>query len=130
MTVRRTALLIHCSAEQARTIRERASGARRTISGYVLNIVLRAVRFEESFLGQRSRSGRTGMILPKAMRPAGTRTALLIRCSVEEGKRIRARAKDRDTTISAFVLFSLQRSWNVTEGLPKLPPREIPKPER
>lgn len=40
MPDKRTALLIHCSDEEARQIREAARRERRTISGYVLHAVM------------------------------------------------------------------------------------------
>ena len=43
MTEKRTALLIHCSEEEARQIREAAHFERRTISGYVLHAVMNRI---------------------------------------------------------------------------------------
>ena len=45
--VRRTAILISCSKEEAEQIRERSKHERRTQSGYVLNIVMTVVAVEE-----------------------------------------------------------------------------------
>lgn len=43
MTEKRTALLIHCSEEEARQIREAAHLERRTISGYILHAVMNRI---------------------------------------------------------------------------------------
>jgi len=56
---------------------------------------------------------------------------LLIRCSAEEARRIRAAAKRRDTTMSGFVLSTLRRAWEVRESSPLplgLIAKEDPKP--
>jgi uncharacterized protein (DUF1778 family) len=86
----RAALLIHCSAEEAKIIRERATQQRRTVSGYVLNVMMRVIR-----------------------RPVGPKTTMLLRCSAQESTRIRVAAKRRGATISAFVLRTLRSSWNL-----------------
>jgi hypothetical protein len=54
---KRTALLIRCSAEEADLIRQAATVERRTISGYILNCIMRRIavnarsrkHFEEKF---------------------------------------------------------------------------------
>lgn len=52
------------------------------------------------------------------------RTTMLIRCSTEEAKRIRAAAQHRSTSISDFVIQTLRRAWKVREAFP-VP--ELPK---
>jgi uncharacterized protein (DUF1778 family) len=42
----RTALLIHCSREEAERIRAAAKRERRTISGYVINAVLSRLEYQ------------------------------------------------------------------------------------
>src|SRR5215471_19310825 len=105
----RTAILISCSEEEATKIRTRAEFDFRGVSAYVLNIVLRAVELDEKLLGQFHKLSP----LPAAIRVPGRRTAVLIRCSDEQAFRIRAAAKRRSTTISRFVLNSLNRNWDV-----------------
>jgi len=112
----RTALLIRCSQDEARRIRREATGERRTLSGYVLNIVLRSLPYEELM---RSRTGGRFSVNSRSGNPApepGPRSAVLIRCLQDEAERIRAAAGHRNTTISAFVLHSLKRSWSVKEA--------------
>ena len=41
--VRRTALLVRCTAEEAELIRQAAKAERRTISGYILNGILQRI---------------------------------------------------------------------------------------
>ena len=118
----RAALLIHCSQEEASRIHEQAKLEHRTVSGYVLNIVMRAVGFEEVLFARFKRIDTLKRILfGRPLRLPGPRTALLLRCSTEESKRIRAVAKNRETTISAFVLWSLRRSWDTAEQVPLVP---------
>ena len=45
----RTALLIHCSREEAERIRNAAKRERRTISGYVLNAVISRLDYQSQF---------------------------------------------------------------------------------
>jgi uncharacterized protein (DUF1778 family) len=111
----RTALLINCSETQARTIRERAELQRRTVSGYVLHIVMRAVEFERSVMAS---LGLPKSIRSSVSRPAAPRTTILVRCSVEEAKQIRTAARGREMTISGFVLRTLARSWKATSSIP------------
>jgi uncharacterized protein (DUF1778 family) len=48
MVAKRTALLIHCSDDEARQIREAAHRERRTISGYVLHAVMNRITSQAS----------------------------------------------------------------------------------
>jgi len=116
-SARRTAVLINCSKKEADKIRDHSKLERRTVSGYVLNIVMRAVAFDEGLFAKLS-------MLPElapgfASRPPGRRTTMLLHCSIVEAGRLRAAAKRRDITISGFVLRTLRRSWNVQEKLSK-----------
>jgi uncharacterized protein (DUF1778 family) len=47
MTDRRTALLVRCSEEEAKAIRESARRERRTISGFILNAVLNRITHQK-----------------------------------------------------------------------------------
>ncbi len=55
----RTALLVRCSEEEARFIREAAQREHRTMSGYILNIVMSRVPQNEGLLPE----------LPKPSKP-------------------------------------------------------------
>lgn len=102
----RTALLISCSAEEAAAIRERAQVDRRTLSSYVLGILFRWMDIEERLLISQQDTGR--LLSPYThLRAPGKRTTMLIRCSKDEADRIRAGAKRRSTTISWFVVQTL-----------------------
>src|SRR5215467_632189 len=113
----RTALLICCSAEEAQKVRREAEHERRTMAGYVLNILLRALTLEERLAARLSDFQRLNRVLARTpVRSPGVRTAILVRCTVDEANRIRAAARRRDTTISGFVLHCLHRSWDISLG--------------
>jgi len=119
----RTSLLINCSEREALEVRKRAGLQRRTVSGYVVNIVLRSVEFSEVIVSAlrtlplfRLRQGRARALAP--------RTTLHIYCSTDEAKRIRGAARRAETTISSFVLHCLSRSWEAEDSLVKLQRRK------
>lgn len=108
----RTALLIYCTAEQAERIRARAEEEHRTVSGYILNIVMRAVRNEEQLAATLIGYQRLHPI-ERFPIPSNERTTVLMRCLRGEAERIRRAAKERDTTISSFVLRCVERAWSL-----------------
>lgn len=113
----RTALLINCSEAEALNIREQAKLEHRGISGYLLNIVMRSVDFEEKLQANAGSLDALQRSLSRTRtRPPGPRTTVLLRCSPEESERIRRAAEMRDTTICGFVLRCLKRSWEVKGG--------------
>lgn len=115
----RAALLISCTKRDAETIRIRARSERRSISGYMLHILLRAVRFEELLFSQLNRLGDLNNSASERTVPApGTKTKILLRCSAEEAEHIRTAAMRRNATISKFVMYCLSRSWNVENTPP------------
>jgi uncharacterized protein (DUF1778 family) len=115
----RTALLINCSQEELRRMRDFAELEHRTLSGYVLNIVMRTVAFEENLFTSLPGFQKSNAVLTwQATRPAGPRATMLLRCSTDEATRIRAAAKRRRATMSGFVLHALRRSWLVSKGFP------------
>ena|SRR5215470_13188309 len=120
----RSALLINCSKKEALKIREIAARQRRTISGYVLNILMKAIRVDEGLsrlralgLEQKPRVrdielyGLDGV----SSRPRGPRTTMLLSCPIEEAQRIRETAKRKGTTISGVVLHALRLAWIVSD---------------
>src|SRR5215472_15525491 len=111
----RTALLIRCTVAEAEMIRERAEGERRTISGYMLKKLSTALQIEEKLFAGLSRLGRLNPITREDI--PGPRTALLLRCSVEESKKIRHAAQRRGVTISGFVMHVIRRNWAATNAL-------------
>ena len=115
----RTALLIRCTIEEADRIRVEADKQRRTISAYVLFIMVRAIQLEDrlfSTLNRYTTMNRRALIAP------GPRTAILVRCETSEADRIREAARRRDIAINAFVLQALRRSWNVQMAPPPVHP--------
>ena len=106
----RTALLIRCSNEQACSVRVYAEKERRTISGYVLNIVMRAVQLEERLQERLTHYAAMNRVLSRrSFRPPGPRTAILIRCTIEEANLVRNTARRREMSVSGFVLQALQK---------------------
>jgi hypothetical protein len=84
----RAAIIISCSKDEADTLRYQARQQHRTMSGYILNILLRAVEFEEMALERWGRPEIPRLISSK--RTPGARTTVLLRCSSKEARRIRA----------------------------------------
>jgi hypothetical protein len=109
----RTALIISCSREQAATIHQQARFERRTVSAYVLRILMRWLDLEERLAARQERP----LTAYYPVRPTGTRTTMLIRCSKAEAHRIRAGAKRRCTTISWFVLHTLALAWSAGDHM-------------
>lgn len=113
----RSALLIHCPEEDLQKVRHRAGFERRTVSAYVLNIVMRMVAFDEKVFSSFIHGESLRILLTQSTPASAPKTTMLLRCSADQAQRIRAAAKQRNTTISAFVLQALHRSWNAAEGI-------------
>jgi hypothetical protein len=110
----RTALLIRCATDEADRIRIEADKQRRTISAYVLNITLRGVETEDKLFSKLNRYSALNQVLSRrAVMSPGPRTAILVRCAVDEANRIREAAQRREIAINAFVLQALKRAWSV-----------------
>jgi len=123
---RRTALLIRCSEAEATVIRDQAGVERRTISGYVLEIVMRTLDLEDILLIRRARPSRQKRSRAQELTMRGsTRSAILVRCSQAEARLIRSAALEKGTTISAYVLRVLRRWWEVQTALPEKSMRDI-----
>jgi hypothetical protein len=118
MGAARTALLIRCSLEEAGALRAQARSEHRTISGCVLNIMERSLWIEQQY-----RHGITPSFNERIARefrlrrPKTERTSLLLRCSAEEAGRIRIAARNRQMSISDFIVFSVRRQWDAAEKL-------------
>jgi hypothetical protein len=112
----RTAILLYCHLEDAQTVRERARLENRTVSGYLLHIVMRSVEFEKGMLTLLNR--------PKGFRPPvdawtcppGPKTTMLLRCSIDQAKAIRTTAKQKGISVSGFVRCALRRSWKAEQS--------------
>ncbi|HEX5423249.1 MAG TPA: hypothetical protein VFW94_06850 [Candidatus Acidoferrales bacterium] len=114
----RTALLIRCSREEAATVRAQAHAERRTISGCILNILERSLWMEEQYSRGMTRSFLENQAREfRLMHRIYDRTTMLLRCSVQEAERIRAKAYNRHMSISEFVGFSLWRHWEATNKI-------------
>lgn len=114
----RTAFLLRCSNPAAETIREKARQSRRSISGYVLGVLDRSLHMEEILSGRTARPNDFAGASGRApVRESGAETAILVRCTDAEADRVRAAARRRDMSISAFVMHCLRRGWSVETGL-------------
>ena len=110
----RTAFLLRCSNPAAETIREKARQSRRSISGYVLGVLDGSLHVEEILSGRTARlSDFAGASGRAPVRESGAETAILVRCTDAEADRVRAAARRRDMSISAFVMHCLRRGWSV-----------------
>ena len=114
----RTSLLIRLSHEDAARIRKEASSEHRSLSGYLLNVLERSFFIEQKLAHgasapMLSRQAR-GVLGPQCKR---LRTAVHLRCTVEQAARIREYAARRQLSISDFVVFSLQRLWRAIAHL-------------
>src|SRR5215470_20438330 len=131
----RTTLLINCSKKEALRIRESAARQRRTISGYVLNILMKAIRYDESLAHLHELGGREKFSIRNiefyglggfSSPPPGPRTTMLLSCPMEDAHRIRETAKRKETTISGLVLHALRLAWAIPDGKPPAPqPRGV-----
>jgi hypothetical protein len=117
--VNRRAILVSCLTEEADQIRKRARLDRRTVSGYILVILMKSVAYQEdlsSKLQVPSQFDSMGNLLWKPPRlPRGPRTTILLRCSAEENKRIRLAAARRVMTVSGFIRQCLRRWWQAAD---------------
>jgi uncharacterized protein (DUF1778 family) len=116
----RTSLLIRLSPEDAARVRKDAECERRSVSGYLLFVLWRSIAVEQkvshaltSAPALLSRQARA-LLAPQFKK---LRTAIHLRCTVEEAKTIREYAARRELSISDFVAFSLKRSWNALAKL-------------
>jgi uncharacterized protein (DUF1778 family) len=114
----RAAFLIRCSADEATAIRNMAKTERRSMSGYVLNILMRAIAVDQMLLRRLGRPRKLtrmgGAVVPLAS-PSQPRAAVLVRCSVVEARQVRAAARREEETISGFTLH-LKRAWRARAG--------------
>ena len=116
----RTSLLIRLSPEDAARIREGACSEYRSVSGYLLYALDRSFRIEEVVV----RDAIAPLISKQARAIIGpqnkkSRTAVHLRCTVEQAARIRKYAAKRQLSISDFVIFSLRRPWIAVEKFQK-----------
>jgi len=111
----RTSLLINCSKREAQEVRARAELQRRTVSGYVINIVVRRIQFAEEIPGMNPSVFR--LERGKRAKAAAPRTTLHLYCSLEDARKIRRAARLGQVTMSGFVLHCLWHSWRIEDSL-------------
>lgn len=108
----RTALLVRCSAEEADRIRFEAQKERRTISSYVLRIASIKVATDDRLILRPNSHTANELSSRRPSIPPSRRTAILVRCAVEEAERIRAASRRREIPINAFILRALESTWD------------------
>jgi hypothetical protein len=92
-------------------IRAEFQKARQTIASYVLHEVLKVVALDDQIFSKL----KYYRPLERSFRRSPSfsqRTAILVRCSVEEGERVRQAASRRSIPINAFILRALKMNWN------------------
>lgn len=122
IVMNRTALLIRCTQEEADTLRTQAWTDFRTVSSYVLYVLHRALAVEDNLFARLTpyRYAFLNRVQARtATRAPGPRTAVLVRCSVDEAARIRLAARRRELSISGFVLQILHRFWDASATIAK-----------
>jgi uncharacterized protein (DUF1778 family) len=110
---RRTSLLLRCSPEDAARIRNQAAQEHRSVAGYLLFVLERNLAIEEKY-----HDGYTPLMVVHVQDERSVReerTAIHLRCSVEQADRIRRAAARRQLSISKFIVFALRRSWRAFE---------------
>ena len=100
----RASLLVRLSPEDAARIRKEASSEHRSLSGYLLNILERSFFIEQKL----AHGANVSMLSRQARAILGPqhkklRTAVHLRCTVEQAARIREYAARRQLSISDFV---------------------------
>jgi uncharacterized protein (DUF1778 family) len=105
---RRTSLLLRCSPEEAAKVRHHAALEHRSVAGYLLFVLERNLAIEEKYS-----DAYTPLMVQQSQEETTRedRTAIHLRCSVEQANRIRKAAARRQLSISKFIVFALQRSW-------------------
>lgn len=104
-------MLISCSKRELEIIHTQARTLRSTVSGYVLNIVMRAVAVDERLFAQ------LGSVVPSTwpLRRPGAKAVVHIRCSPQDAKRIKDAATRRRMTSSGFMVMALESSWRARQ---------------
>ena len=106
----RAAILISCLKDEADYIREQARADGRSISNYMLKVLLRWVESEERLYMDLSGYGQERSFARQVLLPKGPRTVILLRCSAEEGERIRRAAGRRAMQISKYIRWCFART--------------------
>jgi uncharacterized protein (DUF1778 family) len=106
------ALLVRCNVDEADKIRAEAHKEHRTISGYVLNIAVKAVAADDRLFSKLNHDPANEFMSRRSPIVPGQRTAILVRCAATEADRIRQSARHREIPINAFILQALKGVWN------------------
>jgi uncharacterized protein (DUF1778 family) len=116
----RAQLPLHCTVDEANAVRRRANDEYRTVSGYILRLVMRAAHMDQRFAETLpTQFGVTALRGRQNWRGTEERTRLLLRCSSNDARLIRNAAKSRDMTVSAYVFSAMRRAWSIADDLKK-----------
>ncbi len=115
----RTALLIRCTHAELAKIRDRADAEYRTVSGYVVNALHWSLYFDELLSARMASRAGVDLAAYRDVPLAKASATLLLRCSKDEGRWIRAAAKRRGMTVSALVRYGLRELWKAQERVGK-----------
>jgi len=118
--VMRASLLINCSKREAQEVRSRADFQRRTVSGYIVNIVIRRIEFAEEIASAANRPAFYSYRGRKTAEAAGPRTTLHIYCAFDEARQIRRAARLSKLTMSGFIFHCLHNSWQTEDSLAEI----------
>jgi hypothetical protein len=117
--IMRTSLLINCSEKEASEVRIRAHAERRTVSGYVINILNGCMEVSDGLVRYLRSVPTFKMDHGKKPKLVGPRTTLHIYCSADEANQIRHAAGLRKIAMSHYVLSCLHRYWEIEDRLNK-----------
>ena len=117
MNPARTSLIVRCSPEDAVRARNEASLEHRSLSGYLLRVLEFRINIEDKLTPMSDRPVVVGLARSPGRERKEARTAVHLRCTVDEATKIRQYAARRRLSISDFVVFSLRRLWSVQDHL-------------
>jgi hypothetical protein len=115
----RTSLLINCSEKEASEVRARAQSERRTVSGYVVNVLNGCMETSDGLVKYLRTAPSFKLDHSKKPKLVGPRTTLHIYCAAEEATQIRHAADLRQVAMSHFVLSCLHRYWEIEDRVKK-----------
>jgi hypothetical protein len=109
----RTALLLRMTRDEAEKVRSEAVKCGDNMNAYVLSVATRAAVEDqlESEMNGHTSVQEDGQVTIGEPKPSSSKTALLVRCSVDEAARVREAASRRKMTIVGFIRHALRMSW-------------------
>jgi hypothetical protein len=115
----RASLLINLSKKEATEIRARARADMRTVSGYVIFVLVKCMKTSDALINYLRMVPSFRLDHTKKAKVLGPRTTIHIYCSAEQADQIRAAATLRKIPMNQFVLSCLHFYWNTEDGVSK-----------